>query len=234
MSQIPPSLLGVGRRLPGVQESTSSPLNCEICGCHRNFHRKVEVAAAEAVTKKRHTSRNSTASANNKLMVKRKITSILDEFFTNKVLEETLQRVDQELESPEYHPRFVREGISVAIKKPPPHCHNQFSLLIEYLFDRDVVSAEDIGRGCILYATSLCGLFIGTSDIFGEIIGNLLLARVLNLKVFNKILAKVGDKSYKEALISAAMKIVKTGDETEALAQEFRVALSACSSSHSF
>ncbi|EYU25307.1 hypothetical protein MIMGU_mgv11b020545mg [Erythranthe guttata] len=166
--------------------------------------------------------------------MKRKISSILDEFFTNKVLEETLQRVDQELESPEYHPRFVREGISVAIKKRPPHCHNQFSLLIEYLFDRDVVSAEDIGRGCILYATSLRGLFIGTADIFGEIIGDLLLARVLDLKVFNKIVAKVEDKSYKEAIISAAMKVVKTGDEIEALVEEFRVALSACSSSRSF
>ncbi|XP_012851797.1 PREDICTED: zinc-finger homeodomain protein 8-like [Erythranthe guttata] len=36
------------------KESTSSPSKCEICGCHRNFHRKLEVAAAAEELLVRH------------------------------------------------------------------------------------------------------------------------------------------------------------------------------------
>ncbi|EYU25308.1 hypothetical protein MIMGU_mgv1a018093mg, partial [Erythranthe guttata] len=201
------------------KESTSSPSKCEICGCHRNFHRKVEVAAAEEIQ----------PNPKKDELMKGKITSLLDEFFTNRVLEETLQRV-VELNSPEYHPEFVREGLYVALKKGPP-CHNQFSLLMEHLFDCNVLNAEDIGSGCLVYATTLCGLSIDTPDMFGEIIGNLVMAEAMGFKVFNEILEKVEDKYYKRPLFIAAMKIVDTRVMAEAFLHCFRDAFTNSSSS---
>ncbi|KAK6126961.1 hypothetical protein DH2020_039298 [Rehmannia glutinosa] len=143
--------------------------------------------------------------------LKKKTISLLEEYFSVKLLDEALQCVE-ELKSPAYHPEVVKEAISVGLEKSPP-CVEPVSKLLVYLFDKKVLNANNIGTGCLLYAASLEDLAIDLPKApanFGEIIGGLVLAGVLDFKVVKEILAKVGDDYYQKAIFSAAMKIVSS------------------------
>ncbi|KAK8362366.1 hypothetical protein V6Z12_A03G097100 [Gossypium hirsutum] len=98
------------------------------------------------------------ASRLNQDELSRKTKALLEEYFSVR-LDEALQCVE-ELKSPGYYPEPV-------------------SKLIEYLFIKKVLTARDIGTGCLLYGALLDDIGIDLPQApnnFGEIIGKLALA----------------------------------------------------------
>ncbi|KAL6523417.1 Eukaryotic translation initiation factor isoform 4G-1 [Orobanche gracilis] len=141
--------------------------------------------------------------------LKRKTTSLLEEYFGVRLLDEALQCIE-ELKSPAYNPQVVMEAISLSLEKIPP-CVEPVTRLLEYLFVRKVINAKDIETGCFSYAELLDDLSIDLPKApvnFGEIIGKLVLAGGLDFKRVGEILVKVGDDYYQKAIFMAAMRIV--------------------------
>ncbi|KAL1563521.1 Eukaryotic translation initiation factor isoform 4G-1 [Salvia divinorum] len=142
---------------------------------------------------------------------KRKTKSLMEEYFSIRLLDEALECV-LELKSPAYHFEFVKEAISLGLEKAPP-CVEPVSKLVNYLFEKKVVNAEDIGTGCLGYAALLEDLAIDLPKApanFGEIIGKLVLAGVLEFKVVREIVGKVGDGYFQKAILAAVMKTVSS------------------------
>ncbi|KAH6819235.1 MIF4G domain-containing protein / MA3 domain-containing protein [Perilla frutescens var. frutescens] len=149
-------------------------------------------------------------------VLKRNIKSLLEEYFSVRLLGEALQCVE-ELKSPAYHPELVKEAISLGLEKSPP-CVEPVAKLVEYLFAKKVLTAEDIATGSIHYAALLEDLAIDLPKApanFGEIIGVLVLVGGLNFKVVREILAKVDDDYFQKAVFTAAMKIVSSSSDPD-------------------
>ncbi|KAL8488641.1 hypothetical protein ACS0TY_024801 [Phlomoides rotata] len=141
--------------------------------------------------------------------LKRKTVSLLEEYFSVRLLDEALQCVE-ELKSAAYHPEVVKEAISLGLEKSPP-CVEPVAKLLEYLFTKKVVGSKDIAQGFLVYAALLEDLAIDLPKApsnFGEIIGKLVLAGGLDFKAVREILAKVGDDYYQKAIFTAVTKIV--------------------------
>ncbi|GFP99872.1 eukaryotic translation initiation factor isoform 4g-1 [Phtheirospermum japonicum] len=144
--------------------------------------------------------------------LKRRVNSLLEEYFSVRLLDEALQCVE-ELKAPTYHPEVVKEAISVGLDKSPPFVEPVSKLLV-HLFSKKVLNADDVGAGCLVYAELLEDLAIDLPKApsgFGEIIGELVLARGLEFKVVKEILSKVGDDNFQKAVFDAVMKIVRSG-----------------------
>ncbi|CAI9779672.1 unnamed protein product [Fraxinus pennsylvanica] len=141
----------------------------------------------------------------------RKTISLLDEYFSVRLLDEALQCIE-ELKSPAYHPEIVKETISLGLEKSPP-CVEPVAKLLEYLFAKKVFTANDLVTGCLLYASLLDDLAIDLPKApanFGEIVGKLVLAGGLDFKVVREILKKVGDGFFQKAIFTTAMRIVSS------------------------
>ncbi|KAL6555167.1 Eukaryotic translation initiation factor isoform 4G-1 [Orobanche gracilis] len=141
--------------------------------------------------------------------LKRKTTSLLEEYFGVRLLDEALQCIE-ELNSPAYKPQVVMEAISLALEKIPP-CVEPVAKLLEYLFVRKVINAKEIETGCLSYAELLDDLAIDLPKVpvnFGEIIGKLVLAGGLDFKGVGEILVKVVDDYHQKAIFTAAIRIV--------------------------
>ncbi|KAK7291944.1 hypothetical protein RIF29_07512 [Crotalaria pallida] len=141
--------------------------------------------------------------------LRRKTVSLLEEYFSVRLLDEALQCVE-ELKSPAYHPELVKEAISLALDKSPP-CVGPVANLIEYLFNKKIVSARDIGTGCLLFGSMLDDIGIDlpkAPNNFGEIIGKLILAGALDFKVVKEILKKVEDDRFQKAIFDAAVQVI--------------------------
>ncbi|KAL4332259.1 hypothetical protein GQ457_07G041480 [Hibiscus cannabinus] len=161
----------------------------------------------------------------------RKTRALLEEYFSIKLLDEALQCVE-ELKSPAYHPEVVKEAISMALEKSPP-CVEPASKLLEYLFTKKVLTARDIGTGCLLYGALLDDVGIDlpkAPNSFGEIIGKLVLAGGLDFKVLNEILKKMEDDFYQKAVFDAAMRIVSSNPSGKALLDAQATEVEACKS----
>ncbi|PIN17637.1 Translation initiation factor 4F, ribosome/mRNA-bridging subunit (eIF-4G) [Handroanthus impetiginosus] len=173
----------------------------------------------------------STTATLNPEVLKRKTISLLEEYFSVRLLDEALQCVD-ELKSPAYHPEVVKEAISLGLEKSPP-CVEPVAKLLEYLFAKKVINARDIGIGCLLYAALLDDLAIDLPKApanFGEIIGKLILARALDFKVVREILKKVGDDYFQKAIFTAAMNIVGSDPAGKELLDSQASDVAACES----
>ncbi|KAH7569254.1 hypothetical protein JRO89_XS06G0131600 [Xanthoceras sorbifolium] len=141
--------------------------------------------------------------------LRRKTVSLLEEYFNIKLLEEALMCVE-ELKAPSYHPEVVKEAISLGLEKSPP-CVELVAKLLEYLFTKKVITAKDIGTGCLLYAALLDDIAIDlpkAPNNFGEIIGQLVMAEVLNFEVVNEVLKKMEDEMFRKTVFDAAMRII--------------------------
>ncbi|GMI97585.1 eukaryotic translation Initiation Factor isoform 4G1 [Hibiscus trionum] len=161
----------------------------------------------------------------------RKTRSLLEEYFGVRLLDEALQCVE-ELGSPSYHPEIVKEAISIALEKSPP-CVEPVSKLIEYLFIKKVLTARDIGTGCLLYGALLDDIGIDlpkAPNNFGEIIGKLILAGGLNFNVVKEVLKKMEDDLYQKAVYDAAMRIVSSNPSGQALLDSQASEVNACQS----
>lgn len=143
--------------------------------------------------------------------LRRKTISLLEEYFSVRILDEALQCVE-ELKSPDYHPEFVKESISLALEKVPP-CVEPVVKLFEYLLAKKVLTARDIETGFSLYASNLDDIGIDlpkAPNNFGEIIGKLVLSGGLDFKVVEEIVKKMEDDMFQKAVVSAASRIVSS------------------------
>ncbi|KAL1548931.1 Eukaryotic translation initiation factor isoform 4G-1 [Salvia divinorum] len=141
--------------------------------------------------------------------LKRKTESLLEEYFSVRLLDEALQCIE-DLKSPAYHAEVVKEAISLGLEKSP-RCVEPIGKLLEYLCAKKVLDSKDVVTGCLLYAASLDDLAIDLPKApanFGEIIGALVVAGYLNFKLVRDILAKLGDDYYKKAIFTAVIKTV--------------------------
>ncbi|KAL2481115.1 Eukaryotic translation initiation factor [Abeliophyllum distichum] len=143
--------------------------------------------------------------------LKRKITSLLDEYFSVRLLDEALQCIE-ELKSPACHTEIVKEAISLGLEKSPP-CVEPVAKLLEYLFASKAFTAKDMGNGFFLYAALLDDLAIDlpkAPDCFGEIIGKLVLSGGLDFKIVEEILKKVDDDYFQKCIFTATKRIVSS------------------------
>ncbi|KAK7329911.1 hypothetical protein VNO77_24093 [Canavalia gladiata] len=143
--------------------------------------------------------------------LQRKTVSLLEEYFSVRLLDEALQCVE-ELKSPAYYPEVVKEAISLALDKSPP-CVEPVANLLEYLFIKKIFSARDIGTGCMLFGSLLDDIGIDlpkAPNNFGEIIGKLVLAGGLDFKVVREILRKVEDDWFQKTIFSSALQVVSS------------------------
>lgn len=141
----------------------------------------------------------------------RKTVSLLEEYFNVRLLDEALQCVE-ELKAPTYHPEVVKEAISLGLDKSPPRVE-PVANLIEYLFMKKILTARDIGTGCLLFASLLDDIGIDlpkAPNNFGEIIGKLVLSGGLDFKVVKEILKKVGDDYFQKAIFNSAVQVISS------------------------
>ncbi|PQQ21009.1 eukaryotic translation initiation factor [Prunus yedoensis var. nudiflora] len=149
------------------------------------------------------------ATVSNSAVLHRKTVSLLEEYFSVRILDEALQCVE-ELKAPAYHPEVVKEAVAVALEKIPP-CVEPVIKLLEFLFNKKVVTSVDIGTGCLLYGSMLDDIGIDLPKAptnFGDVIGKLALAGVLDFKVVTQILKKVEDDMFRTAIYGAAKKSI--------------------------
>ncbi|KAI4335532.1 hypothetical protein L6164_014170 [Bauhinia variegata] len=143
--------------------------------------------------------------------LRRKTVSLLEEYFSVRILDEALQCVD-ELKSPAYHPEVVKEAVSLALDKSPP-CVEPVAKLLEHLFIKKILTTRDIGTGCLLFACMLDDIGIDlpkAPNNFGEIIGELILAGALDFKVLREILTKVEDDRFQKSIYDAAVHVISS------------------------
>ncbi|WZZ09739.1 hypothetical protein YC2023_095660 [Brassica napus] len=117
------------------------------------------------------------ATSLNSEALSRKTKSLLEEYFSVRLLDEALQCVE-ELKSPSYHPELVREAISLGLEKNPP-CVEPVAKLLNHLVSKNVLTPKDIGSGCVLYGPTLDDTGIDlpkAPNNFGEILGSLVMA----------------------------------------------------------
>ncbi|CAK9168877.1 unnamed protein product [Ilex paraguariensis] len=163
--------------------------------------------------------------------LRRKTISLLEEYFSVRMLDEALQCVE-ELKSPNYHPEVVKEAINLALEKSPPSVE-PVAKLLEYLFAKKVLTAKDIGTGSFLYGSTLDDIGIDipkAPNNFGEVIGRLVLSGGLDFKVVKEILKKVEDVMFRKAIFAAAMRIVSSSPAGEGLLSSQASDIEACES----
>ncbi|THF97302.1 hypothetical protein TEA_013057 [Camellia sinensis var. sinensis] len=167
----------------------------------------------------------------NIMVLRRKTISLLEEYFSIRMLDEALQCVE-ELNSPAYHPEVVKEAIALALEKIPP-CVEPVVKLLEYLFAKKILTARDIGTGCVLYGSMLDDIGIDlpkAPNNFGEVIGSLVLAGGLDFKVVEAVLKKVEDDMFRKPIFAAAMRIITSSPSGQRLLDTQTPDIEACES----
>lgn len=171
------------------------------------------------------------AAAVNVNELKRKTKSLLEEYFSIRLLDEALQCVE-ELKAPAYHSEFVKEAILLGLEKSPP-CVEPVGKLLEYLFSKKVLNADNMLNGALGYAALLEDLAIDLPKAppnFGEIIGKLVVEGALDLKAVKEILVKVGDDYYQKAIFTSTMKVVSSAPGGKAVMDAQAADIAACES----
>ncbi|KAK0570752.1 hypothetical protein LWI29_005903 [Acer saccharum] len=163
--------------------------------------------------------------------LRRKTVSLLEEYFSVKLSDEALMCVE-ELKAPTYHPEVVKEAISLGLEKSQP-CAELVAKLLEYLFTKKVITARDIGTGCLLYGALLDDISIDlpkAPNNFGEIIGKLVLAGGLDFKVVNEILKKMEDEMLRKNVFDATIRIISSSSSGQNVLDSQSSDVEACKS----
>nr|DAD27478.1 TPA_asm: hypothetical protein HUJ06_028946 [Nelumbo nucifera] len=143
--------------------------------------------------------------------LQKKTISLLDEYFEIRDLEEALRCVE-ELKDPGYYPEVVKESISRSLDRKTP-CPDLAVKLLEFLFAKKLLSARDIGTGCLLYASMLDDIAIDlpkAPSYFGDVMAKLVLSGAIDFKVIMEALKKVEDSYFRELIFNAAMNSVSS------------------------
>ncbi|WJZ85378.1 hypothetical protein VitviT2T_004918 [Vitis vinifera] len=171
------------------------------------------------------------APRSNPVDLRRKTVSLLEEYFSVRILDEALQCVE-ELKSPAYHPEVVKEAVSLALEKSPP-CVEPVIKLLVYLFNKNVLLARDLGTGCLLYGSLLDDVGIDlpkAPNNFGEVLGKLVLAGGLDFKVVKEVLEKVEDDRFQAAIFDAVMSGISSDPLGQGLMEKHRLDIQDCKS----
>jgi translation initiation factor 4G len=161
----------------------------------------------------------------------RKTVSLLEEYFSVRMLDEALQCVE-ELKAPAFHYEFVKEAISLALEKSQP-CVEPVIKLLEYSLNKNVLTARDIGTGCLLYASMLDDIGIDlpkAPNNFGEVLGQLVLAGGLDFNVVKEVLQKVEDDTFRTPIFGAAMRIINSNPSGQKVVAMQEAEIQACES----
>ncbi|XP_022932711.1 eukaryotic translation initiation factor-like [Cucurbita moschata] len=163
--------------------------------------------------------------------LKKKTLSLLEEYFSIRILDEALQCVE-ELMSPAYHPEVVKEAISLALEKSPP-CVEAVVKFLAYLLSRKVFTAGDIETGCLLYASVLddAGIDLPKAPInFGVIIGKLVISGSLDFQVVKELLKKVEDDRFRKDIFDAVLQTLSSDVSGQGLLDSLASYIEACRS----
>ncbi|KAJ8560794.1 hypothetical protein K7X08_022654 [Anisodus acutangulus] len=169
------------------------------------------------------------AASSNSDALKRKTASLLEEYFSVRLLEEALQCVE-ELKSPAYHPEVVKEAISIGLDKSPPRVE-PVAQLLEHLFVKVVFTAGDLVTGFLNFASLLDDLAMDLPKApvnFGDIIARLILAGALDFKTVNEILKKVTDDLYQKDVFTAIMGAISSSPTGQAVLDSQAPDVEAC------
>ncbi|ESQ42611.1 hypothetical protein EUTSA_v10012738mg [Eutrema salsugineum] len=160
---------------------------------------------------------------------KRKTKSLLEEYFSVRLLDEALQCVE-ELKSPSYHAEFVKEAISLSLEKSPPVVE-PIARLLGYLLSKNVVTPKDIETGFLLYGAMLDDIGIDlpkAPNNFGEIVGKLILAGGVDFKLVREVLGKMEDDRFQKAVMDAAVHILESSEQGKFLLASQAADIEAC------
>ncbi|XP_038897670.1 eukaryotic translation initiation factor-like isoform X2 [Benincasa hispida] len=161
--------------------------------------------------------------------LQKKTILLLEEYFSVRILDEALQCV-VELKSPAYHPEVVKESLTMALEKIPP-CVDPVVKLLEHLFHKNVLTAKDIGTGCLLYGSLMDDTGIDlpkAPNNFGEILGKLILIGGLNFTVVKEILKNLENNYFQKSIFGGAMKILNSSPSGEGILATQSVEIQAC------
>ncbi|KAG6589764.1 Eukaryotic translation initiation factor isoform 4G-1, partial [Cucurbita argyrosperma subsp. sororia] len=161
--------------------------------------------------------------------LRKKTHSLLEEYFSIRILDEALQCVE-ELMSPAYHPEVVKEAISLALEKSPP-CVEAVVKFLDYLLSRKVFTASDIGTGCLLYASMLDDAAIDLPKApinFGEIIGKLVISGGLDFQVVKEAIKKVEDDRFRKDIFDAVLKTISSNVSGQGLLDSLASDIEGC------
>lgn len=159
----------------------------------------------------------------------KKTVSLLEEYFSVRILDEALQCVE-ELKCPVYHPEVIKESLVMALEKIPP-CVDPVVKLLEHLLHKDVLTAKDIGTGCSLYGSMMDDIGIDlpkAPNNFGEILGKLILSGVLDFAVVKEILEKMEDDFFQKSVYGGAMKSLNSSPSGDGILATQSVDIQAC------
>ncbi|KAG7024411.1 hypothetical protein SDJN02_13225 [Cucurbita argyrosperma subsp. argyrosperma] len=159
----------------------------------------------------------------------KKTVSLLEEYFSVRILAEALQCVE-ELKAPAYHPEVVKESLIIALEKIPP-CVDPVVKLLEHLLHKNVFTAKDIGTGCLLYGSLMDDIGIDlpkAPNNFGEILGKLILIGGLDFAVVKEILKKMEDNYFQKSIFGGAMKSLNSSPSGEGILATQSAEIQAC------
>ncbi|KAI3814686.1 hypothetical protein L1987_14330 [Smallanthus sonchifolius] len=141
--------------------------------------------------------------------LKRKTVSLLEEYFSVRMLDEALQCLE-ELNAPEYHSEFVKEAVSLALEKSPP-CVEPLAKLLDHLLANKVLTRANLASGCTSYGSLLDDIAIDLPKAptnFGEIMGHLVLSGGLDFKVVYDVLKKMEDDYFQKSVFTSVKWVV--------------------------
>ncbi|XP_010472401.1 PREDICTED: eukaryotic translation initiation factor-like [Camelina sativa] len=147
--------------------------------------------------------------------LERKTKSLLEEYFSVRLLGEALQCVE-ELKSPSYHPELVKEAISLGLEKNPPLVE-PIAKLLKHLISKNVLTCEDLGAGCFLYGSMLDDIGIDlpkAPNSFGEILGELVSAKALEFEFVGEVVKKMEDEWFRNIVVEAVSKSISAASES--------------------
>ncbi|KAK1417154.1 hypothetical protein QVD17_26277 [Tagetes erecta] len=155
--------------------------------------------------------------AKNQDELKKKSVSLLEEYFSVRILDEALQCLE-ELNAPEYHSQFVKEAVSLALEKSPP-CVEPLAKLLDHILNRKVLTRSDLRTGCVSFGSLLDDIAIDlpkAPNSFGEIMGHLVISGGLDFKNVFDVLKAMEDDYYQKAVFTGVKRVVGSslGGET--------------------
>ncbi|KAK9078842.1 hypothetical protein SSX86_002900 [Deinandra increscens subsp. villosa] len=147
--------------------------------------------------------------AKNRDELKRKTASLLEEYFSVRILDEALQCLE-ELKAPEYHSEFVKEAVSLALEKSPPVVE-PLAQLFDHLLTKKVLTRTDLRTGCVSYGLLLDDIAIDlpkAPNNFGEIMAHLVVSGGLDFKIVYDVLKSIEDGYFQKAVFTGVKRVV--------------------------
>ncbi|KAI3715048.1 hypothetical protein L6452_22014 [Arctium lappa] len=163
--------------------------------------------------------------------LKKKTVSLLEEYFSVRILDEALQCVE-ELKAPEYHSEFVKEAISLGLEKSPP-CVEPLVKLLDHLLSKKVLTRADLITGCLDYGSLLDDIAIDlpkAPNNFGEIMGHLVVSGGLDFKIVVGVLKKMEDDYFQKAVFTGVKRVVSSSPSGEVVLESQAEDVAACES----